>query len=73
MSCYLRHLKDVLDEAGIKVTQDNRKKVDQALHALAGVKYKDCPGTWKKLKLELAGSPATRKTLIAKIKKALPT
>jgi hypothetical protein len=71
MSCYLRHVKDLLAEAGIEVTRDNRKRIDRAFHELAGVKYKDCPATWRKLKLELAGDAASRKRFAQRLKKAV--
>ena len=50
MSCYLRHLKGVFDEAGIVVTSANRKQIDQTIHQVVGVGYKNCPATWKKIK-----------------------
>ena len=34
MSCYFRHLKDVLSEAGIEVTPANKKQIDQAIKEL---------------------------------------
>jgi hypothetical protein len=54
MSCYLRHLDPVLKQAGIKVDADNRKQVDQAIHRVVGVHYKDCPPTWKEVKRMIA-------------------
>lgn len=71
MSCYLRHMKDVLAEAGVRVTAENRKQIDRAFHDLMGVRYKDCPATWRKLKQELAGDSAGRKRLARRLKKAL--
>ena len=44
MSCYSRHLKDILAEAGIEVTLANKKEVDRALHKIVEVAHKDCPG-----------------------------
>ena len=32
MSCYFRHMKNILDEAGIQVTLSNKKEIDQAFH-----------------------------------------
>lgn len=52
MSCYLRHMKEILAEAGVELTPGNRKEVDRAFHRIAGVAYKECPATWKKLKQE---------------------
>ena len=71
MSCYLRHMKDVLDAAGIKVTADNRKEIDRAFHGIVGVTYKDCPATRRKLKQELAGDESKRKKLAQKLRKAV--
>ena len=47
MSCYFRHMKDVLDEAGIRVDKENKKDVDRIIHEIVGVEYKDCSPTWK--------------------------
>jgi hypothetical protein len=54
MTCYFRHLGAVFTEAGITVTQENRKKVDQIIHGIVGTTYKDCPGTWREVKKRLA-------------------
>ena len=37
MSCYFRHMKDVLSEAGIQVTPSNKKQVDKAIHDIVEV------------------------------------
>ena len=71
MSCYLRHMKELLVGAGIEVTADNRKQIDRAFHELTDVKYKDCPATWRKLKLELAADAAGRRRLVQRLKKAI--
>jgi hypothetical protein len=70
MSCYFRHLKDVLTEVGIEVTPENRKNVDQAIHEIMGVPYKDCPSAWKNLKSRMANE-ADRAELVKKLRKAL--
>ena len=71
MSCYLRHMKEVLTEAGVEVTAENRKQIDRAFHELMGVQYKDCPATWRRLKEELAGNSAGRKRFVQRLKKAI--
>ena len=71
MSCYLRHMKDVLDEAGIVVTPANRKQVDQAIHKAVDVTYKDCPTTWKRVKQDVMGDKEKRRALVKKIKAAI--
>jgi len=50
MTCYFRHLQEVLRLAGIKVTDDNKRDMDKVIHSLVGVKYKDCPAAWKAVK-----------------------
>ena len=67
MSCYFRHIKNILDEAGIEVTPSNKKQMDQAFHQILGVTYKDCPTTWERLKEELAGDEQKQHGLIEKL------
>ena len=69
MSCYFRHIKDVIAEAGIEVTPENKKQVDKAIHRIMEVDYKDCPATWKTLKQQLADEPA-RQDFIKKLRHA---
>lgn len=54
MTCYLRHLKHVFDKAGIEITKENRNKIDQIIHGIVGVKYKNCPAAWRAVKRRLA-------------------
>jgi hypothetical protein len=70
VSCYFRHLRDVLDEAGIEVTSANKKDVDRALHEIAGVAYKDCPSAWTNLKGQVANE-ADRAAVVKKLRKAI--
>lgn len=71
MSCYFSHLKDILNEAGIEATPDNRKQIDRAIHDIVGVTYKDCPATWKKLKQEIAGDEQKRQDFLKKLQNAI--
>ena len=70
MSCYLRHMKDVLDEAGIVVTPSNRKQIDQAVHQAVGVVYKDCPATWRQVKAGL-NDEGKRQALVEQLRAAV--
>ena len=70
MSCYFRHIRDVLDEAGISVTPGNRKQIDQAIHQIAGAVDKECPETWKRLKQQL-GDEKGRQGFISRLKTSL--
>ncbi len=71
MSCYFRHLKNVLEEAGIEVARANRKQIDQAIHQIVGVTHKDCPETWKRLKRQLTRDEPKRQEFISQLKSAL--
>jgi hypothetical protein len=71
MSCYLRHMKDILEEAGIAVTKDNKKEIDQAIHGLVEVEYKDCPNTWKAVKEHINKDEEAKKKFIKSLKTKL--
>lgn len=71
MSCYLRHLTDILDDAGITITPINRKQIDQAIHRAVGVNYKNCPATWKKIKEEIQSDKAKRQAFIEQLQLAI--
>ena len=71
MSCYLRHLNQIFSEAQISITPENRKKVDLAIHKIMGTEYKDCPLTWKKLKLEVMMDEKKRHDFIARLKREI--
>lgn len=68
MSCYFRHIKDIIDEAGIKLTPDNKKLVDQAIHRLVKVTYKDCPLTWKTFKQQIMSDEPKKQAFIKKLR-----
>jgi len=71
MSCYLRHIKDILDEAGIVVIPANRQQIDQAIHQAVGVGYKNCPVTWKKIKQEIKGDEEKHRALVKQLRIAM--
>jgi len=50
MTCYFRHLKGIFQRSGIEVTSGNKKELDQTIHEIVAVRYKDCPKTWKEVK-----------------------
>lgn len=70
MSCYFRHLQDIFAEAGIKVTPNNKKEIDQAIHRIVNVSYKNCPATWKAIKTGTADAEK-REEFIQKLKSVL--
>ena len=71
MSCYFRHISDILSEAGIQVTPSNKKQIDQAIHSIVKVEYKDCSTTWKKLKQEMIGDELKRRDFVERLQKAM--
>jgi len=71
MSCYFRHLKETFDEASIEVTSGNRKQIDQAIHQVVGITYKECPQAWKTLKQQILPDEQKRHDLIKKLKGAI--
>jgi molecular chaperone GrpE (heat shock protein) len=71
MSCYLHNLKDILSEAGVEITAENKKQIDRAIHEIVNTTYKDCPGTWKEVKKKLASSEAEKREFLKKLKAAL--
>jgi len=54
MTCYFRHLSSLFEQAGIQVTEENKRDLDQIIHNIVGVQYKDCPATWKEVKRRMA-------------------
>lgn len=70
MSCYFRHMQDIFKEAGIKLNENNKRKVDQAIHRIVKVKYKDCPHAWRGVK-KMCSDKATRKAFVEALKKAV--
>lgn len=71
MSCYFRHMKDVLEEAGIEVTKENKKDIDKIIHGLVDVEYKNCSPTWKAVKEKLNSDQKIREAFVKKLKTKL--
>lgn len=68
MPCYFRHIKEILNEAGIEATPSNRKQFDQVIHDIVGVAYKDCPTIWRKLKEQIIGDEGKRRDFVRRLK-----
>lgn len=71
MSCYFRHMKDVLEEAGVEITKENKKDIDRIIHGLVDVTYKDCSPTWKNVKEHIKADKAARDRFIGYLKKEI--
>lgn len=70
MSCYFRHIKEILNEAGIEVTSNNKKQIDRMIHDIVGITYKDCPVTWKTLKQEIICNEQKQQDFVKKLQNA---
>lgn len=68
MSCYLKHIKDIMKEAGVEVTDKNKREIDQALHKIVRIKYRDCPHAWREVKKRI-NDTKERKAFVKEIKK----
>jgi len=62
-------MQSIFTEAGITLTPANRKEIDQAIHKIVDVAYKDCPATWKAIKAGTADAEK-RQEFIDKLKNA---
>jgi hypothetical protein len=62
MSCYLRHLDEVLVAAGIPDTRESRRRVHAMVQETTG--EHDCLAVWRRVKAALAEN-AERELLIA--------
>lgn len=54
MSCYLKHMEEIISEAGIELTKENRKAVDHAIRRAVGKPDSNCPDVWKEIKTLIA-------------------
>lgn len=56
MTCYFRRLQGIFQKAGIEVTEENKREIDKAIHAIVGVEYKNCPTAWREVKKRITGT-----------------
>lgn len=71
MSCYFRHMKDILDEVDVEIIPENKKEIDRILHGIVDVEYKNCSAAWKKIKEMVKGDPADRERFVRKLSAAV--
>jgi len=71
MSCYFRYMKDVLEEAGVEITPENKKDIDRIIHGLVDEEYKNCSPAWKAVKTHIKADAAARRKFIEKLKQQL--
>jgi len=59
MTCYIRHLRPILEKSGIEVTSENRREIDRIIHEIVGVNYKNCPAAWRQVKKRFSDNEAS--------------
>lgn len=69
MTCYMRHLADVLRELGMEDAQESRKILDRQIRRLLRREYDGCPVVWKAIKEQIS-DPARRTLLLEELKRA---
>jgi hypothetical protein len=70
MSCYFRDLDEIFNSAGISVTPQNRKQLDETVHKLMGIHYKDCPATWREFKKQVLVDDKSRWEFAQRLKES---
>jgi len=66
-------MKDIFEEAEIEVTEENKKAVDQIVHELVSVKYKNCSPAWKAVKEQIKNDKEIRDRFVARLKRSADT
>ena len=72
MTCFLKHLDELLKAAGIQKTVENAREIQEEIRRIIGVKSRDCPDIWKELKVWL-GNEEKKKTLENQLRKYAET
>jgi predicted Fe-Mo cluster-binding NifX family protein len=72
MACW-KWFDGVLKEAGVKVTDKNRQKVDEVIHHYIGEQssYGRCSADWRKARKEILDDEAMKKELIKQLRMAV--
>lgn len=73
MSCYLRHLKGVIERAGVQpASKEERKALDLTVRGLVGAgPGQQCNETWKIVKEWLKESPGREELLVSELSRKL--
>ena len=64
-------MKDVLEEAGVEVTKENKKEIDQIIHELVNVQYKQCSPAWKGVKERIKTNEKDKGLFVKELKRRL--
>jgi hypothetical protein len=64
-------MRDVLEEAGVEVTKENKKETDEIIHELVNVPYKQCSPAWKGVKERIKADEKSESLFVKELKKRL--
>jgi hypothetical protein len=55
MTCYFKNsrMQELFEEIGVKVSKENKKEIDEILHEMLSVEYRNCAATWKLIRRRL--------------------
>ena len=72
MTCW-KWFDGTLKEAGVKVTDKNKQKIDQVIHHYVGEQssYGRCSADWRKAKKEIQENDKMKQELIEKLRAAI--
>ena len=72
MGCW-RWVKEVLKEAGIEVTDENKEKIEEVIHEVIGEtsKYERCSSDWRKAGKKLKADENEKRKLLGKLQATL--
>ena len=69
MGCW-KWFNSILKEAGIEVTDENREKIDEAIHQYIGEQssYGRCSADWRKARKEVQANEQLKRELVERLK-----
>jgi hypothetical protein len=72
MTCW-KWFDGMLKEAGVKVTDKNRQKIDQVIHHYVGEQssYGRCSADWRKARKEIQENDEMKQELVEKLRSAI--
>jgi predicted Fe-Mo cluster-binding NifX family protein len=72
MTCW-KWFDGVLNEAGVKVTDKNKQKIEEVIHRYIGEQssYGRCSADWRKARKEIQNDEAMKKELIGRLQSVI--
>jgi len=74
MTCYVKHISEIMRRAGAENTYENKKILDSVVREVLGMQRADCPEVWKAVKATMfGGSPEKKKAFEEKVVRIMVT